>query len=57
MDKAEILSKLMELKRLKRELDDLAQELKVGCISEDKIYIAIITYHSILTNLLKDKTE
>lgn len=57
MDKSEFLGKLIELKRLKREMEDLAKELKIGSIEEDKIYIAITTYHTILSSLLKDKPE
>ncbi len=57
MDKTAVLAKLMEIKKLKRELEELSCELRIGSIEEDKIYIAITAYHSILSNYLKDKID
>lgn len=55
MDKQEILSRLMKIKKLRRELEDLAEELQIGDISEDKIYIALTSYYSILSQIYNSK--
>lgn len=57
MDKQEAITKLIELKRLQRELEDLAESLDIGDISEDKIYIAIKTYRAVLTGIANRKGD
>lgn len=55
MDKKDALTKLVELKRLQRQLETIAKQLNIGDISEDKIYIAIKVYKSTLINILEIK--
>lgn len=51
MDKNQAIIKLMELKKLQRNMESLAEELGVGDISEDKIYIAITAYRAALIKI------
>jgi hypothetical protein len=51
MDKQEAIVKLIELKKLLRDMESLAEDLRVGDISEDKIYIAITAYRSALIRI------
>lgn len=55
--KSAILRKLTYLNQLQRELEDLAIELKIGDISEDKIVIAIKAYRNSLENLLEEDDD
>lgn len=55
MDKHEIFSKIAELRKLQRKLEDLATELEIGDISNDKIYVAINTYRISLIRFIDYK--
>lgn len=54
MDKREALAKIIELKKLQRELEEIAKELDIGDIKEDKIWIAIQSYKSSLTKIVNE---
>lgn len=54
MEKSKILKKLSELRELQRRMEDLAAELGVGDIREDKIYISILAYRSSLEIIIRE---
>jgi hypothetical protein len=54
MEKAEILAKIIELQKLQRELEDIAKELNIGDIKNDKIYVAIVSYKNSLSKIVKE---
>lgn len=54
LEKSKILQRLVYLKNLKRELEDLAKQLNISDISDDKIYSGIVTAHAVLSSLMKE---
>lgn len=54
MDKSEILNKLQEIQRLQREIEDMSKFLNIGDIKQDKIYVGLQSYKSVLKKILKE---
>lgn len=55
MPKTDLMKKISELRQLQRTMEDIAQDLGVGDITEDKIYIAISAYRATLEKVLREE--
>lgn len=57
MEKQKALSKILEIKRLRREIEDFTSEvgLNKSDIENDKIYTSLKIYESILDKIIKEK--
>lgn len=57
MAKKDILKRITELNELKREIEDLAKELQLGDLSDEKIMIAIKAYQIALRRALEKEID
>ncbi len=53
--KSHLMKKLIDLDSLKRQLDDLARELDINGIENDKIYCGILVSRATILKLLEDE--